>query len=123
MAAITFASNGRVQLSTKHHGDVTLSKVKWDIICAQPERFFYRFNSEKVPTVLINPDLVKCHRTEPRQVIYYKSFDTCKINDTTEITVRCKWWAVIVDTKTKRVCTIYPTDKPKPGKEFKGGGA
>ena len=122
MADITFGEDERAAFPTKYHGEITLSKAKWDIICSQPERFYYRLNGEKVPTTLINPDIVRYHKTEPNQVLYYKKFDTCKMTDKVEGRVRCKFWAVIVDTSTKRVCTVYPTERPKPGKEYKVGG-
>ena len=120
MADIAFGPGARARFPTKYHGEITLSKAKWGIICGQPERFYYRLNGEKVATTLINPDFVRHHRTQAHQAFYYKSFDTCKISDTLEAPVRCKFWAVIIDTLTQRVCTVYPTDKPKPGREFKG---
>ncbi|MBI3332560.1 MAG: hypothetical protein HYZ93_00515 [Candidatus Omnitrophica bacterium] len=120
MGDISFGSDGRAVFPTKYHGEVTLSKGKWDMICSQPERFYYKLNGEKVATTLVNPDYVRHHRKEENQVIYYKEFDTCRITDKVESPVRFKFWSVIVDTVSKKVCTIYPTDKPKPGKEYKG---
>jgi hypothetical protein len=36
-----------------------------------------------------------------------------------EVEARIKYWAVVIDSGTKRVCTVYPTPKPRMGKEFK----
>ena len=123
LSDITFGVHGRVVFPTKYDGEVTLSKSKWDVICSHPERFYYRLNGEKVPTTLVNPDVVRRHRIVPHQVFYYKRFETCRIADHVEGPVPCQYWTVIVDIVTKRVCTVYPTSKPKPGKEYKGRGA
>ena len=64
------------------HGEVTLSKGKWEIICSAPERAYYRFNGEKIATTLINPDSVRCHRYEKNQFFYYKRFLKLMINET-----------------------------------------
>ena len=124
MADISFDPNGRATFPTKHHGEVFLSQKKWDEICAEPERFFYRFNGEKVPTTLINPDFVRQHGKIPSQFIYYKRFDKFKVAENVEGPMPCKLMAVVIDIATQRVCTVYPTDKPKPGgREFKPEGS
>ena len=119
MADIVFDSTGKIKFPTKYHGEVTLSKWKWEKICGEPERYYYRFNGEKVPTTLINPDCVKHHRTEEHQFLYYKEFGSFKISENVEGPLRCKFFAIVIDVKSGRVCTVYPTDKPKLGKEFK----
>ena len=73
---ITFGTDGKCSFPTKYHGNVTLSKAKWDIICGAPERFYYTFNGEKVSTTLINPDKVRHHSKEANQFFYYKRFAT-----------------------------------------------
>lgn len=120
MSDISFDSNGRAIFPTKHHGEFSLSKRKWDTICQEPERSYYRHNGEKVATTLINPDHVRHSATYPNQLIYYKLFDKIRLNDNTEISTnnRNKYWAVIVDESTTHICTVYPTKKPKPGKEY-----
>jgi len=60
------------RLLTRHHGEVTLSKAKWDTICGKPERYYYRFNGDKVATTLIAPDLVRHHASIGTQFLYYK---------------------------------------------------
>lgn len=123
MADITFGSNGLALFSTKYHGEVTLSKWKWDQICKEPERFYYKYNWEKVPTTLVAPDYVRHHKIISTQFMYYKKFDTFMVTDKVEGPLPCKFMAVVVDTATQCVCTVYPTDRPKLGKEYKGEGS
>jgi hypothetical protein len=40
---IVFGKDGKASFPTKYHGEVTLSKVKWEIICGQKERHYYTF--------------------------------------------------------------------------------
>lgn len=119
MGDLTFPKEGKITLPTKYHGDVTLSKGKWNDICSKPERAFYRFNGEKIATTLINPDNVRYHHREEKQFFYYKRFNAIKLNDTVEID-QLKYFAVIINAESKRVCTIYPVAKPREGNEFKG---
>jgi len=118
-ADISFDRDGRVRLPTKHHGTLTLSKAKWDVICGEPERFYYRLNGDKVATTLVAPDVIRHHTTNPDQLIYYKRFDKFTIAPGIEAAVSAKWMAVPIDVGTQRVCTVYPTAQPKPGKEYK----
>ncbi len=123
MPDISFPSNGRAVFSTKHHGDFTLSKKVWDEKCSYPERSYFRYNGEKIGTILINPDCIYVSDKHPNQLKYYKEFDRIALSD--KITVPTnkhnKMWAVIVDEATRYVCTIYPTEKPRSGKEYKQG--
>ena len=121
MPDIIFDSTGRVWFPTKYSGEVSLSEEKWNKICSQPERYYYRHNGEKIATTLINPDYVRHHKTEETQLIYYKKFDAVKIAEEITGPVPCKFFAVIIDTDTGRVCTVYPVKAPKEGKEYKGG--
>lgn len=118
MPNFTFNENNRVELPTKHHGVVSLSKTKWEEICQQPERFYYKDNAEKISTALVNPDYVRHSHNYRDQIIYYKKFDTFQLGNKT-MNSFVKYWAVIIDCKTKRICTVYPTPKPKTGKEYK----
>lgn len=119
MADISFGSKGRVQFPTKYHGEVSLSERKWSLICSQPERRYYKYNGDKIPTTLINPDLVRHHKVFRRQFLYYKKFDRYKITETSEIPLRSGFCCVIIDASTKRICTVFPTRKIKKGREFK----
>ncbi len=123
MDGLTFGADGYVHLPTKHHGEVTLSKKKWDKICSHPERQWYKFNTEKVPTTLVTPDYVRHHHNYQNQVIYYKQFSQYKLSEhiTVPAAKHFSFFAVIIDTETDKVCTSYPLDKPKKGKEYKGG--
>lgn len=118
MADIIFGAGGIARFPTKYHGEVTLSEMKWGIICSQPERRYYKHNGEKIPTTLINPDYVRHHKSNPHQVLYYKQFDRYRITETAEIPLRSGFCCVILDTSTARVCTVMPTRKLKKGKEF-----
>ncbi|MDD5476738.1 MAG: hypothetical protein PHG87_00790 [Candidatus Omnitrophica bacterium] len=122
MCSLNFGSDGYVTLPTKFHGDVKLSSWKWEIICAKPERQWYRFNSEKIPTTLVAPDYVRLHHNKEGQVFYYKEFARYKLTEQIEIPAseRFKFFAVIIDLNNgNTICTIYPVGKPKKGKEFK----
>jgi hypothetical protein len=95
---------------------VTLSQAKWNTICSQPERYYYRHNGEKVSTTLIAPDYVRHHKTISTQFLYYKKFEDGPLP--------CNYFVVVIDTATQRICTVYPTEKPRPGtKEYKPEGA
>lgn len=123
MADISFDSKGRVIFPTKYHGEISFSKKKWDDICSRPERYYYRLNGEKIATTLITPDEVRWHKTEQTQLLYYKEFRTFKIADGIEGPMPAKFMAVVIDTSTQRICTLYPVDKPKKGKVFRPEGA
>ena len=124
MSDIAFVC-GSVTFPTKFHGEVTLSERKWNDICAKPERQYYRYNGDKVATTLVTPDYVRQHRLEKSQFLYYKQFETFKLSEGTGVSLRAKFMAVVLDTTTQRVCTVYPVDKPKSGKEYRpaGGGS
>ena len=120
MPGLQFGREGKIVFPTKYHGAVSLSQVKWNTICSQPERRYYGFNGEKIATTLINPDLVRHHQKEKNQFFYYKKFSTIKLDDSIEVSpVGGVYFAVIIDDSTRRVCTVYPVVKPKVGKQFK----
>jgi len=85
LANINFGNSQRAVFPTKYHGNVTLSKAKWGTICSAPERRHYPFNGDKVATTLINPDLVRHHRTEPTQFFYYKKFVSMRVSEIHEV--------------------------------------
>lgn len=122
MPDISFDESGLARFQTRHHGEVTLSKNKWDKICAEPERAYYRANGDKVGTTLVNPDNVRYSSHYPNQFHYYKKFATMKLNESIEVPTGkfpFPYFCVIVDDATKRVCTSYPVPHPKPGKDYK----
>ena len=120
MANIVFGSDGTTTFPTRFHGDVTLSKTKWGIICSAAERAYYKFNGEKIATTLINPDSVRRHLHEKNQFFYYKKFTTLMMDETLEVRPPSGvYFAVIIDDEKKRICTVYPVSAPKPGKAFK----
>ena len=119
MADPYFEDDGRARLLTKYHGEVSLSEKKWNEICAEPERSYYHLNGEKIATTLIAPDMVRHHASISTQLIYYKHFDKIMLAANVEVPSPVKYMAVVIDTSTGRVCTVYPTDKPKAGsKEY-----
>ena len=119
MPDLTFDKTNRYHFTTKHHGEVSISKAKWDEVCQEPERFYYRENAEKIATTLINPEYVRYSKNYPSQFIYYKKFESIKIGGR-EGSSNIPYWSVVIDESTKRVCTLYPTPKPKAGKEYTG---
>jgi len=63
--------------------------------------------------------MVRHHASIESQLIYYKSFNKLMLSLNIEIPSPAKLMAVVIDTETGRVCTVYPTDKPKSGsKEY-----
>ena len=92
MPDISFGKNNRADFPTKHHGQVSISKKKWDETCQEPERFYYKENAEKVATTLVNPDYVRHSHNHTNQLIYYKNFESIKIGNK-EIISKAKYWA------------------------------
>ena len=121
MPDLSFNQDNRNYFPTKYHGEISISKEKWREICQEPERFYYRENADKIATTLINPDMVQINNNYKNQVIYYKYFETI-LYQGKELNLVIKWWAVVVDFVTKKVCTVYPVHKPKKGTEYKNGG-
>lgn len=122
MPDISFDETGRATFSTKFHGEVTLSKNKWDEICAEQERWYYRNNGEKIATTLINPDCVRYHKHIENQFLYYKSFNTLAISAEVIVDTGSRfppYFTVIIDVSTARICTVYPVFEPKKGNEYK----
>jgi hypothetical protein len=120
VADIIFGDNGFAVFPTKHHGDVTLSEAKWNTICSQPERAYYRHNGEKIGTTLINPDQVRLHKHEPNQFLYYKKFSKITLSEGVETTpIWGIYFAVVIDVESGKICTIYPVREPKTGKSFR----
>lgn len=120
MPDITFSPNGKAVFATKYHGEVTLSEPKWNVICSQSERSYYRYNGEKIGTTLINPDEVRHHSHEPDQFFYYKKFPKITVTNGVEYSPKDGvYFAVIVDAATAKICTVYPVNKPKSGKAYK----
>ena len=111
--------NGTVSFPTKYHGDVTLSENKWNDICGKPERYYYRYNGEKVATTLITPDHIRHHKHEKNQFFYYKQFESFKLAEGVRVSLGAKYMSVVIDIGSQRVCTVYPLDQPKTGKEYK----
>jgi len=103
---------------------MSLSQAKWDQICGQPERYYYRLNGDKIATTLVAPDMVRHHASIASQYFYYKRFEKFTLAEGIEAAVpSAKLMVVVVDTATRRVCTVYPTDKPKAGsQEYKPDG-
>ena len=120
MGSLLFDKEGFAKLPTKHHGDITLSKWKWDEICREPERTWYRFNEEKIATTLIVPDEVKHNSKYAGQIIYYKAFDSYKIFENVEVPAQqqFRYFCIVIDPEREKVCTVMPRDKPKKGQEF-----
>jgi hypothetical protein len=116
---IVFGRDGKAVFPTKYHGEVTLSEAKWNLICSAPERHYYRLNGEKIATTLINPESVRIHRHNNEQFFYYKNFAYLILHNDVAVKLnREVYFAVIIDTSTRRICTVYPVERPKPGKLF-----
>ena len=119
MGDIAFGTDERATFPTKYHGEVTFSRAKWDKVCSQPERWYYRHNGDKVATTLVAPDNVRCNDYDKNKFFYYKRFERFSISERVDEPMVCKYMAVLIDISTKRICTVYPVQKPKSGQEFK----
>lgn len=120
MPDITFGPLGKAIFPTKYHGDVTLSQGKWNTICNAPERSYYPLNGEKIATTLILPDTVRHHKREIYQFLYYKQFSHILIQPGIGVApANGVYFAVVIDSSSKRICTVFPVNNPKPGEEFK----
>jgi len=116
LADIEFDDDEKARLLTKHHGEMTLSQAKWSVICGKPERYFYHLNGDKVATTLIAPDVVRHHTSNAAQFFYYKRFPKWQLMAGVE--GPAMMMAVVIDTETQRVCTVFPVQQPKPGREY-----
>lgn len=120
MADIEFDDDGKVHFLTKHHGTVVLTRANWENhICGKPERWYYRLNGDKVATTLISPDVIRHHRSNGDQLFYYKSFPKWQLVEGVIGPALMMVMTVVIDTEFQRVCTAYPVQQPKPGKEYK----
>lgn len=119
MADINFDDDGKVRFLTRHHGEVTLSKTKWDLICSKAERYYYRLNGEKIATTLIGPDLVRWHDVIGRQLFYYKRFPKWQLVAGVDGPSPAPIMAVVIDSETQRICTVFPVKQPKSGREYR----
>ena len=95
---------------------MALSKVKWNLICSKPERYYYHLNGDNVATTLIAPDVVRHHTSSAAQFFYYKRFPKWQLAPGVE--GPGMMMAVVIDTDTQRVCTVFPVHQPKSGKEY-----
>jgi hypothetical protein len=117
---VDFDESGHAKFITKYHKEVTLSRNKWDIICAKPERKHLVFNGEKIATALVNPDEVRKSQDNEDIFFYSKKVDRYVLSEGVTATPRkdMGYFVVIIDAKKGRVCTVYPTSKPKAGLLF-----
>ena len=120
MPDIQFDPHGKYPLPSKCDGTVCLLKSTWERhVLSKPERNFLRHNTHKIPTTLIDPDLVReSAAMGPGAHLYYKEFRTWKLNENVErpVSEKFKFFVVIVDTSKNLVSTIYETGKIKSGK-------
>ena len=79
MPDLTFDKTNRCYFPTKYHGEVSISKAKWDEICQEPERFYYRENAEMIATALVNPEHVRYSKNYQNQFVYYKKFEMIRL--------------------------------------------
>ena len=122
MPDLAFGKDNRSYFPTKYHGEVSVSKAKWDEVCQEPERFYYRENAEKIATALVNPEHVRHSKNYPNQFMYYKKFEMVRIGGK-EVISRAPYWAIVIDVSTRKICTLYPTPRVKSGKEYTGESA
>jgi hypothetical protein len=66
---------------------------------------------------LIAPELVRHHTSIGTQFIYYKRFPKWRLTEGVE--GPAMMMAVVIDTETQKVCTVFPVRQPKDGREYK----
>ena len=122
--AFSFDESGSVHFQSRHDGKVRLWQATWEKhILARPERGHFRFNAEKVPTTLVNPDYVReSLRDGPEVHLYYKDFPSWKLSEMVEIpsSSSMRYMVVVVSTVKKLILTTYLTGRIKSGKKVEG---
>jgi len=117
MCQVVFDPSGYAVFPTKQHGEIRLSKIKWDKICSQPERGHLVFNADVVATTLVNPDQITRSRDNEEIFFYSKSIDIYRIRPQVKATppkgMGCL--VIVVNGVKKRFVTAYPTNKTKVG--------
>jgi len=117
LADIQFDDDGKVRFLTRYHGEVNLSQAKWNAVCGKPERYYYRLNGDKIATTLMAPDAVRHHASVATQFFYYKRFPKWQL--VAGVEGPALMMAVVIDTETQKVCTVFPVHGPKAGREYK----
>lgn len=116
-----FDDSGNAYFQSRYDGKIRFSKDTWEKhILVRPERGHFRFNAEKIPTTLVNPDYVReSLRDGPDVHLYYKAFPSWKLSETVEIpsSNSIRFMVVVVSTVKKLVLTIYLTGRIKAGKK------
>ena len=119
--AFPFNDSGSVYFQTRHDGKIRFSRDTWEKhILIRPERGHFRFNAEKIPTTLVNPDYVReSLRDGPEVHLYYKAFPTWKLSETVEISssASMRFMVIVVSTVKKLILTSYLTGRIKTGKK------
>ena len=119
--AFPFDNDGSVYFQSRHDGKIRFFRDTWEQhILVRPERGHFRFNAEKIPTTLVNPDYVReSLRDGPDGHLYYKAFPTWKLSEGLEIpsSDSMRFMVVIVSTVKKLILTTYLTGRIKAGKK------
>ena len=115
-----FDDSGSVYFQSRHDGKIRLLTDTWEKhILARPERGHFRYNAEKIPTTLVNPDYVReSLRDGPDVHLYYKAFPSWKLSEAIEIpSSNSMRFMVVVVIPLKIDLTTYLTGKIKTGKK------
>jgi len=116
---ITFGTDGKCSFPTKYHGNVTLSKAKWDIICGAPEKvLLYLQWGKKFPPRSSTRTRSDITRRKPINFSITSASLLSVSPRSCFSSANGTFFAVVIDALSNRVCTVYPVPKPKPGNIF-----
>lgn len=109
-----FDRKGRIVFVDYESKSCYLAKETWEIKLKYPNREFFKYNFEKIELTITYPEEVRRSTKNKHSKILYRRFDRITIKE--DITVPWKgYFVVIINTKSGRVQTFYPTRRKKTG--------
>ena len=105
--------NGICVITDYAKRNLELPKYTWNHIIQEKRRDYFEPLFGKIVDTLRKPDVVKKSSKEENVVIYERRFDDFYITDTF---LARAYVNVIVNWKTRRIRTVYPSKKRKRGR-------
>lgn len=94
-----------------------LTRETWKEKTKRPERAFLKFNFDKIRLTITYPEEVRKSTQNPNSKILYRRFNRINYREGVNVTFG-GYIVVIINQKTGRVQTIYPTKKKKRGESL-----
>lgn len=117
MSVPKFDKRDRLKLVGYDNKTYWLRRNTWNIKTKQPERWYLKFNFDKIELTIAYPEEVRRSTKRADSKILYRKFSQMTIAPN----ITASWdgyIAVVIDTKTNRIQTIYPTRKIKEGEKL-----